>query len=463
MTKRFKIFLIAVIGTIITACCAAGCTVGQPGREEVLAPYNGGQVTYYANGGFFNKNTSFNVREIYFKGENTPFFDIDEKSSDINVSRSGFDFAGWYLPARYESGEHMGEVMYSFTGELDNGTKVTEIPAYPKLNNDGTVVTDKTEGRPLFTVEGIERDVYEKEVKVVASETIVDSTHILDADSPLIVCATWKPALKFVFKLVADAGDYVYGETTYHPGDTISEDSFGRNDEKNPGQTISVSFKDTTFVANYVDEACTTLAGKFNRADYKDQSEIVIWSKFIPGSWTIVRNSTNEVNKMFNGLTSSKNAYYLIEDVDCKSTTFNVASQVYAKIEGNGHTLSNLTFKPGTNVSYDNGSTIAPLFGKINATASIKNLKIDGVTIEIKGKGDMNFYAVCSSIASGAVMENVEISNIAATVDLPNGRVVSNARGEDRTSWLLGGKGTDADFMKAYSVTISGTNTLEIK
>lgn len=464
MTKRFKIFLMAVIGTIFTACFAAGCTVGQPGREEALAPYTGGHVTYYANGGFFNKNTSFFVREMYFKGENVPFFDISESSEGINVSRSGYDFAGWYLPERYESGEHMGEIMYTFTGKLDNGTSVTQVPAYPKLNNDGSQATDSSEARPLFTVDGIERDVYEKEIAVVASETAVDSAYVLESDNHLIVCAIWKPALKFVFKLVADEGEYVYGENTYRPGDVISENAFGKGDEANPGQTLSVSFKGATFVANYIDEECTTFADKYNRADYEGQSEIVIWSKFITGSWTIVRNAPNKVKEMFTGLSSSKNAYYLIEDVDCESVkTFNVAGQVNAKLEGNGHTLSNLTFDPGTGVSYNNGSTIAPLFGRINASASIRNLKIDGIKINIKGKGDMNFYAVCSAIAEGAIMENVEISNVTATVDLPKDKVVSNARGEDRTSWLLGGKGTDADFMKAYTVTVSGTNTLVIE
>lgn len=73
-------------------------------------------------------------------------------------------------------------------------------------------------------------------------------------------------------------------------------------------------------------------------------------------------------------------------------------------------------------------------------------------------------YAVCKSIEEGAKLENLTIENVTATVDIPTGNRVDNAQGEDRSSWIFGGKGTDNDFLAAYSgVTLSGTNSLTIK
>lgn len=459
MTKRLKLFLAILLGSIAAACCAVGCSIGQPGREEVLATYKGGHVTYYANGGCFNSNTSIVVRELYYKTENVPFFDVTEETDGIDVANSGYDFTGWRLPAKYESGEHAGEIMYTYTYKNASDESVT-VPAYPKLKADGTPVTDSTEDRPLFYIEGSDKDILEKYVKIVPSETVVDSTRILGAKEELIVCATWKPALKFVFKLAADSGEYVSENKTYRPGDTIYTTAFGKNATANPGQTISIAFNDMTFVANYADENCTTFVSDYNREDYEGQAEIVVWSKFITGKWTIIRNNASKIKEMFSGLNSASNAYYLLEDVDCSSVAdFGITKGVRAKIEGNGHTLSNLKFAPNS-FTVSNGSTIAPVFGAIYSTASIRNLTLKNIEISVKGNGNMTFYAICSSVETGAVLSNLTIDGVTASVKLPG--TISNAQGGSTASWLFGGKGTDADFVSAYGVKLEGTNTLTI-
>ncbi|MGN0823623.1 MAG: hypothetical protein ACI4MB_00985 [Candidatus Coproplasma sp.] len=460
MTKRLKLFLAILLGSIAAACFAVGCSIGQPGREEVLATYQGGHVTYYANGGCFNSNTSIVVRELYYKTENVPFFDVTEDTGDINVAYSGYDFTGWRLPAKYESGEHAGEIMYTYTYKTASGESVT-VPAYPKLKADGTPVTDSTEDRPLFYIEGSDTDVLEKYVQVVPSETTVDSTRILGAKEELTVCATWKPALKFVFKLAAESGEYVSEDKTYRPGDTIATMAFGKNATANPGQTVSIAFNDMTFVANYFDEACQTFVSDYNRADYEGKAEIVVWSKFIKGKWTIVRNNASKIKEMFSGLNTAANAYYLLEDVDCSSVTdFGISKGVRAKIEGNGHTLSNLKFAPNS-FTVSNGSTIAPVFGTIYSTASICNLTLKNIEISVKGNGNMTFYAVCSSVEDGAELNNLTIDGVSATVKLAGS--ISNAPDGKDDAWLFGGKGTDAAFLAAYSgVKLEGTNTLTI-
>ncbi|MGN1373341.1 MAG: hypothetical protein ACI4VK_04765 [Candidatus Coproplasma sp.] len=458
MTKRLKLFLAIILGAIAIACGAAGCSVGEPGREEILANYNGGQVTYYANGGSFNNNTAIIVREIHFKEADVPFFDMTDNSKEsYYVLYGGYDFTGWYLPARYESGEHEGEVMYTYTPDGSTET----VPAYPKLNDDGTPVTDSNEARPLFYIDGSKEEILEKNIRVVPSDTLVDSSYIIKADDNLIVCATWKPALKFVFKLAVDESFTIDGKT-YKQGDEITNMAFGKAETASPGQTTTVNFDGMTFVSNYTDEACTTYATTYNRADYEGQTEIVVWSRFIKGSWTIIKNNANNIKDMFSGLNSSSKAFYLLEDVDCSSiTNFGVVQGVRAKVEGNGHTLTNLNFSA---TSLANGTTLAPVFGAIYASAEIKNLKLSNITISVTGKGDLTLYAVCKSIEEGAVLENLTIENVSATVSIPSTSKINNAQGDDRSNWIFGGLGTDEAFLTAYSgVTLTGTNTLTIK
>ncbi|MGN1060962.1 MAG: hypothetical protein ACI4QN_04440 [Candidatus Coproplasma sp.] len=461
MTKRFKLFLAILIGSIAVACFAAGCSIGQPGREEVLADYNGGHVTYYANGGCFNRNTSIVVRELYYKNADVPFFDVTEDTEGIDVSFSGYDFVGWHLPARYESGDHAGEIMYTYTYKNEAGVELT-VPAYPNLKEDGTPVTDSTEDRPVFYIDGSDKEILEKDVQVKPSETVIDSNYMLRSDDDLIVCASWKPALKFVFKLaVEEDGDYVYNGDVYHKGDVISTLAFGKDPVKDPGKTISVAFDGMTFVSNYRDEQCTEFVGDYKREDYDGQAEIVVWSKFIKGSWTIVKNDPNKVLEMFQNLNKASNSYYLIEDVDCSSITdFGISKGVRATIEGNGHTLSNLKFAPNS-FTVSNGSTIAPVFGAIYSTASICNLTLKNIDISVKGNGNMTFYAICSTVEDGAVLSGLTIDGVTATIKLPGS--VSNAPDGKDDAWLFGGKGTDANFLAAYGgVKREGIKTLTI-
>jgi len=454
MTKRLKLFLIILLGAIAAACCAVGCKVGTPDREQLLAPYKGGHVTYYANGGYFNRNTSIYVRELYFKADNVPFFDITEKTDGIDVMRSGFDFNGWYTPERYPEGhEHAGEIKYTHaeTGET----------VYPLLHDDKTPVTDSTEDRPLFYAEGKDEKILEKDVRMTASETVYNEESTINSGDEVVVCANWKPALKFVFKLAVDDENktYEYDGKTYRKGDTISEMPFGKENSVNPGSSVSVSFENATFVANYADAACTIPVGAYNRDDFEGQSEIVVWSKFLDGDWTIVRNKVSTVQSMFTGLSSAKNRYYIIEDIDCGSANIAIVRNVKATVEGNGHTITGINISPST--ALGNGVTVAPLLGRISAGASIKNLTLKDISITLKCKGELTFYAIASEVEEGATLENLTVDGITATVSAAGG--VTNATDGDLSNWLFGGSGTDEQFLTSHKgVTVKGENTLTI-
>ncbi len=450
MTKRLKLFLIILLGAIAAACCAVGCKVGTPDRAELLAPYKGGHVTYYANGGCFNRNTSIYVRELYFKADNVPFFDITEDTDGIDVMRSGYDFTGWFEPARYPAGHaHANEIMYTHvrTGET----------VYPLLDDDGDPVTDSTEDRPMFYAEGKDEQILERDVRIKVSDTAVDAEKIMKSGEDLIVCAKWEPALKFVFKLAVDdkTKTYEYDGKQYKHGDIISEMPFGKEETVDPGSSVSIAFTNTTFVSNYKDEACTEFVGKYNRADYKGQDEIVVWSKFLDGKWSIVK-SASDVQTMFNGLSSSSKQFYILRDIDCSSvSSFNINSGVNAKVEGNNHVISSIKIDKSY---FLRGVTIAPVLGKIGKSAVIKNLTLKDIEINFKGS-EYDFYAISSSVENGATLDGLVIDGVKATL---SGEPL-NIPGEDRSNWLFGGSGTDEQFLTSNKgVTLKGENTLTI-
>ncbi|MGN0807882.1 MAG: hypothetical protein ACI4MN_05510 [Candidatus Coproplasma sp.] len=461
MTKRLKLFLVILLGSVAIACCAAGCKIGQPSREEILADYKGGQVTYYANGGNFNKNKAIVVRDIYYKEADVPFFDLPDLNGEIFVSRGSYDFMGWYLPATYESGEHAGEIMYTYTYKDATNTEIT-VPAYPKLNSDGSAVINKADGRPVFCIDGSEDDILESSIQIVVDTTKpVDSERRIRADDHLIVCAYWKPSLRFEYRLVVDDGDdYVYDNNTYHNGDVIRSTPFGRTETNNPGQTTTVSFSGTTFVGNYIDAACTQLAKEdFNRSDYEglDVEAITVYAKYIKGDWVVIKDNAEDVKDMFSKLYDNTKKYYIAEDITLSDkTVLSFSDNCKTTIEGNGHTIRNLYFKNSDPLA--SGSNVAPVFGLIYESTTINNLTLDGINIVATCKGSMTFHAICKEVRTGATLNNLTIKNINATISLPGS--VINADEGNRTAWIFGSSyGTDEAFLQAFTgVHLDATN-----
>ncbi|MGN0804448.1 MAG: hypothetical protein ACI4MS_03595 [Candidatus Coproplasma sp.] len=455
MTKKIKVFLIALLGAVIATCTLVGCKVGTPTRSEILQSYKGGHVTYYANGGTFDSGEC--IRELYFKKEGTPFYDIDESTS-IKISRAGYDFIGWYLAETYSSGEHQGEVKFTYTYKVsENSEEITE-PVYYVLDGRGNIVTDDDEDRPLFHREGKDEKIKEKDVLVVASDTLVTSERLLTNSDNLTVCAKWKPALKIEYRLSCDANltlTAVGDETgkTYKNGDLIAVTSFGRGETATPAERSQIAFAGTTFVKNYLDEACTQPITAIPRPEGENPANPVVYCKYLEGSWTIIDNDPKAVENMFKGLSGS-NKYYLVSDVDCSNVSIApkpaTGFTTSITIEGNGHTISNLNFS-----SVSQAVDCAVMFGTIGSDAVIKNLKIDGVNISLTGKRSINAYAICKDIADGATVENLEISNITMDATKINGYCYNTTN-----KWLFGTGTSDNEFLTAHTgITISGTNT----
>lgn len=481
MTKKLKVYLLIVLTVVCAACTLAGCKIGRPGREEVLADYKA-HVTYYSNGGFFNNSTTITVRELYFKNDpssenysadGVPFFDISDETTGMNVARKGYDLVGWYMPETYKDGVNAGKIMYTYTYNDDSGKEVTEA-VFPVTDENGKTVTDSETDRPVFARAGKDEQITENYIRVIPSDVRLDSTRKVADDESLIVCAKWAPTLKIEYRLVCEEGKtYTDGDgNEYTNGSLLRSDDFGKGETSSPTSLEPVKLQGASFVRSYLDAELNDVVAPIKRPEGDEPENPVVYAHYIDGdNWTIVDSDPAKVVSMFNGLGSAANKYYLLEDVDCSSRTFGLKNQNVtsnATIQGNGHTISNLKFSV-TGASQNNFS----IFGNIGASFSVSDLKIENVTIDILARSDIGLYAVCNSFNASSSVEDLEISSITANVKLPRENRVTNVQikyqdqpdiVEDRSHWLFGGSENDETFKANHpQIKVTGETTLTIE
>lgn len=419
MRRKKKWALTAALALVASLFIFAGCTVGESLEEIVEENQLVAQVTYYANGGDFGitlEDTSDreNVllsqkKELYYKDGSkiADLGNITLSNGSIDFERAGYDFAGWY----YVETDDEGNIVYE-VNEVDGVT-------YMKLGD-----------------------------KVDFSATIEEGEH-------WYLCAAWTPQVKVKVRLVCDTlsenetikGTYGGKDVELKNGDTVHEFSFNT-----AGKVLSVSnawtpdFKatDGTYVAYYADAACTqAVQWPILNTENKD---VDIYAKYLEGAWTVIRTA-DDVKTLFGfKATQSDTKFYLYGDIDATGVSVAPTDSFAATLEGNGHTISNLTV--GSSLSQ---TATTALFGNIAATASMKNVSFTGLTVtynsapnvSIKDENKANpekwvrgyyGYLVYASRASGSVVENVAI-DATMTVSVGEYSCVENLWNEETKQW----------------------------
>jgi hypothetical protein len=409
MSKKLKInLLIIFIITFLTALLA-GCSVGRESWEDTLKGYDayGQSVTYYANEGKF-ENSLYEKSVYYVAGSNVFNIGVDSSSQNRNVTRNNYVLAGW---------------------------------EYAELDDEGNPVYQDAENAEAYGM-------------VKSSGVAVDfDTLTIEANQKLYLVAKWTPDYRIEYILVSDLdisiknsvtdADGNTSETTtiYKSGDTILEQLFGTftsttlyADKKMP------TAEGSTFVQLYADAECTIeISGTVEKPTDTSAENPKVYAKYISGEWTVVKDAVGVVS-MFGGLNSATK-YYISNDIDCtgKSASLIVAAKkTLATVEGNGHTLSNLTF----NVSASAGLTYS-IFGTLGATASLKDLTLKDITYSSTIRtGSVNYYIVYADALEGAEAQNVVIDGVTVSISGPdtvtiNGTPITS--GVDLSGHIFGG------------------------
>lgn len=484
MTKRLKVYLLILFAAACLACTLVGCKIGRPGRAELLDGYSG-HVTYYSNGGSFNDSTTISVLDVYYRAGNgeVPFFNITPETESMKLERRGYDFLGWCKPARYTAEDegfsaHIGEIKYEFTytpGENDeiadydaNNEDNKTVAVFP-LYIDGKRIIDSETDRPLYTREGKEDRIQEKQVQVICDgETIDEKTNPLKItrDTDEIVCALWVPAAKIEYKLVVtdETGKIltddqtVYEENvegskrTFKNGDIIISDVMV-GDGAVPQDRDRLSLKGLTFVKTYMDEELTQEVTYVPRPEHVGAKLDPVYCRYIVGDWTVVKDAGG-VKNMFRQIDLGKN-FLILNDVDYSGGDIDLNKsfvEAKAKIVCNGNTpitLSNLKFAVSGNVGRYNEFS---MFGTISSDFSISGggLIIKDTSVSLpKTAMEFSFCFVCN-FASASAAENVKL-----TIDTVTATYINKPINDiDSSAWIKGGANNFAH------ITVTGNNTI---
>ena len=422
MKKRLKSTLLIILMAIAALFALAGCTLGDS-LDKVLSENNlEAQVTYYVN----NENAKFTPntakkKEVYYRA-GSKVLDIGHVGN-IGVECAGYEFVGWY-----------------YIKEDANTKELVTVSDYVDPSDKST------------------HYIYEL-------GEAVDFSKRINAGEHWHLAAQWVTVSKVNIELVIEnapdakidideskvaADSPLYGKKEVGQGDVIKTSGYDTqgNISSIGGNPIPQKDGGFTFVNYYVDKACTTLVGWPLK---KQTEDVTIYAKYIVGDWKIV-STPSEVEDMFEGLGSSSNHYWLLNDVDCGPANISITpkARVLAEIQGNGYTISNLkvTIKAGTNTSS------MSMFKDITASAKIENLTFTGLQLEftMRTKDIESIHFAFTSIEEGATITNVSLQG-SMTIIKPVGNKIFNMSLEDGgyqyTKCLYGGYESDAAYITA--------------
>ena len=413
MKRTFKNILMILLIVLASLLVFGGCTL-KPTLDDVLDEYElVAQVTYYANGGAFEKGGA--EKNYYLaEGQKAPPIGSDDLTVTSGVApqvtRVGYDLVGWYF---VELDENKAPVFEDETSQIY------------KLTNEKVDFSQAMENGTRWVIAA----KWEKKYCV----------HVV------MVCEEGRTVEVDEFK-----GDFTSEQTSFQNGDRIGELYSDDNDKVSLSTSVNLfTVKDEafTFLRYYEDAACTLPA---KSSVTLEDSDMTVYAKFATGKWTRISNR-REFAKIFpqNGESEAVN-YWIMDDIDCKGMKVDSYLKNFSgKIEGDNHTISNF----GVSVNID--TMKVALFGNIKAGASITNVTFENVTMAYTSKTEMKpeVYGVFTSID-----ENATISNVVLTGSLsfsgPGDSCATNMQG-GYDHCLFGGFEKDDDYTGDIKVTLT--------
>ena len=385
MKSSVKAILIACL-LLTLVLFAAGCSKEQTPYQLNDAENYTVSVKYDAGGGTFTTNTSvivdsYNVSELKTNAEGkaevalvAPESAVRGKNAFTAVN-NGYFLAGWYAE------------------RTENGTDANGNPAY----------------------------IYSGKWDFETDRLAVDPAGEHTASEPVLTLyAAWVPLFEVRF-IDLTSGDQL-GSYTFNPA-TGGDLSVPAWDE----QTGAIEMYEFpakagyTYAAAYYDAAGTqavdavlTHPGTVNEATAVAENPVLdVYVDWTEGEWYHIYNV-----EQFLDNASVNGSYVLHADLDFEGEIW-PTSLMYGSfggtIEGNGHTLSNITIE-----QTNNSKTNAGLFGSLTETASVTDLHLQNVTVTIKSGTRMagtSYGLLAGTISDKAVLTGVTIADSRLQID----------------------------------------------
>ena len=201
---------------------------------------------------------------------------------------------------------------------------------------------------------------------------------------------------------------------------TISDGEPGKTRSK-PSSRQQPSKTDHTLYEYYMDEECTQVFGwpyTFGEED------VTVYVKFIPGRWTIVRTAQEFASALVGG-----GDIYVDADLDFNGVNWSTLEKLNVTINGNGHTISNISINHTFN---RNNLAYCALFGSLGEKANVYDLKFSNVSItaEVTLSGEYKLAMFACGAVEGARVSNVSVSG---TITCDN----KNFLGLTSSNWII--------------------------
>lgn len=363
---------------LATVFCAAACSSESTPYDDNNAAGYTVSIRYDANGGFFATSTtvimdSYNISGMS-AGSNgmvslgllAPEDNRRGSSDTFTATKQGYFLAGWYTE-RTETTDSQGNTVYTYGNKWDFSTDVLDVDPNKTY----------TSSEPVLTL-----------------------------------YAAWVPMFEIHF--VSLGSDEVVGTYAFNPL-TTGEIKVPQWDSKTGAMEMYrfPQMKDYTFNGAYYDAE-----GKQPVADVVNHTGVIldngtaeghimnVYVDWLEGNWYHI-STAEQLRK-----NADPAGHYILEaDLDFaneKWPSIFATGSFSGTIEGNGHTIKNVTFEQ-TKMDAENTG----LFGTLQSGCKLENVIFENVTFVIE-KGfnrAANYGLLAGSIYEGATLNGVQIKS----------------------------------------------------
>ncbi len=381
MKKTLKLVLLScsllILAVFVAACAHGGSPYGEYDKNGYTV-----SVRFDANGGVFTTNTAVRVDTYDISKYNAnaegnkeiKLFDPNDEARGDQHYPAYLDenhyLLGWYTE-REEVSDGNGGTKYSYSGWWDFEKDRLELDPSKEYTAEEPVITLYAAWAPKLSYEFYTVD---KDGNVEALGTPIVVDQVPDAGLKL-------PALNTDTGRIGDANDFpsLDGKTY----DKIYAD---------PDLKTEITGEVLTHSAIFDRESATVL-----------NPVMKIYCTTIDGIWFEVDSPDKIIKSAF------PNANFILKaDLDFEGKFWPTGLQTAnftGSIEGNGHTIKNITINQ-TNVNATNFG----IFGQLTENAKLRDVTFDNIKIKINAGSKQN--AANFGILAGTISENADISGV---------------------------------------------------
>ena len=200
-------------------------------------------------------------------------------------------------------------------------------------------------------------------------------------------------------------GKYIEKTIDYKPNDLVREPT-----------SQAPTLKDHTFLGEYYAD----MEGTEFKWNFRIKEDVDVYVDFIEGIWSLV-----DTEDQFRTAIGAGRNIYLRKDLNFENKlVWGTSSEYSGKIDGNGHTISNVTQRIRLGKT-DIDSSFGGVFGALGEKASIYNINFVNVNVTLDINSSYTVIDVYAGILTGTVADGAKLEKVSVSGTL-NYRLVTD-------------------------------------